>query len=289
MRLSIDCLPCLINQAVRMAKIHLESEEQRHHLVKRIMRELAAIDDNTSAPYVAQIIQRALKEALQNPDPYQEQKHYYNQEMLKLEDDLFNLVASARDRLQAALKLSAAGNIIDFGPGYDLSRDKVIETVRETMTKDIDQDVFVLLKSDLKKTRHLLYLGDNAGEIVFDKVFIRTIKKQYPELEVIFATRGKPVINDATEEDAYFVGIDAYAKIINNGTDIPGTVLEQCSPDFLRIFEKADLIIAKGLGNFESLYGTDLPRNLYYIFLCKCNLFMERFRAKLNDLMLIKE
>lgn len=288
MKLSIECLPCLLNQAVKMAKFHLESEEEQHRLTMKILLDLAALDEQASAPYAAQKIHQALRASLQNPDPYREQKQYYNQEMLKLEDDFSLLLKSSGDRLQAALKLAAAGNIIDFGPNYDLSREKVLQIVHETMQKEFAQDLFLTLKSDLTQARSLLYLGDNAGEIVFDKIFIHSIKEQYPHLEIYFATRGKPVINDATEEDAYYVGMDSYARIINNGTDIPGTLIEHCSSSFVSIFNEADLIVSKGLGNFESLYGTG-DKNVYYIFLCKCSLFMNRFGAEQNDIMLIRE
>ena len=288
MKLSIECLPCLINQAVRMAKVHLDTEAEQRSLVKKIMLEIAAIGDQASAPYAAQKIQRAFKDALQNQDPYREEKDFYNSEMLKLEGEFWDLVRSAEDRLGVALKLAAAGNIIDFGPGHDLSREKVLEVIHQTLAKDFPAEAFDALKSDLQAARKLLYLGDNTGEIVFDKIFIRTIKEEYPRLEIDFATRGEAVLNDITEEDAYLVGMDGYARIINNGTDIPGTVLEHCSHSFQKVFNEADLIIAKGQGNFESLYGSGRD-NLYYVFLCKCNLFMERCGANQNDIMLIKE
>jgi len=208
--------------------------------------------------------------------------------MLKLEGDFYALVESAVNPLDIALKLAAAGNIIDFGPGYDLSRDNVLKTIKESMEKDYSQEVFVSLASALKDADKLLYLGDNAGEIVFDKIFIRTIKECYPHLQIDFATRGEPIMNDVTEEDAYMVGIDTYANIINNGTDIPGTILEHCSDSFVNVFNEADVIISKGQGNFESLYGNGY-NNLYYIFLCKCDLFMDRFGARRNDLVLMKE
>jgi len=288
MKLSIECLPCLINQAVRMAKVHLDTEAEQRSLVKKIMLEIAAIEDQASAPYAAQKIQRAFKDVLQNQDPYREEKDFYNSEMLKLEGEFWDLVRSAEDRLGVALKLAAAGNIIDFGPGHDLSREKVLEVIHQTLAKDFPAEAFDALKSDLQAARKLLYLGDNTGEIVFDKIFIRTIKEEYPRLEIDFATRGEAVLNDITEEDAYLVGMDGYARIINNGTDIPGTVLEHCSHSFQKVFNEADLIIAKGQGNFESLYGSGRD-NLYYVFLCKCNLFMERCGANQNDIMLIKE
>jgi uncharacterized protein with ATP-grasp and redox domains len=288
MRYSMECLPCLLNQGIRVARLYLENEEEQRNFLKSIIAEIAIIDHNTSAPYIAHKVHRALKEALQNPDPYQKEKIYYNQEMLKLEDDFSRLVESAVNPLDVALKLAAAGNIIDFGPGYDLSRDNVLKAVKDSMEKDYSQEVFVSLVSALKDADKLLYLGDNAGEIVFDKIFIRTIKECYPHLQIDFATRGKPIMNDVTEEDAYMVGIDTYANIINNGTDIPGTILEHCSDSFVNVFNESDVIISKGQGNFESLYGNGYT-NLYYIFLCKCQLFTDRFGARPNDLILMKE
>lgn len=288
MKYSIDCLPCLLQQAVRTAKKHLPNEEDQIVLVKEIMATMAAMERNVSAPYIAHKIQIALKKALNNPDPYAEDKNYYNQEMLKLENELIQVRDSSPDHFVTGLKLAAAGNIIDFGPGYDLSRDKVLDTIKETLVKDYPQEVLFSLQTALKQAGKLLYLGDNAGEIVFDKIFISTIKDYYPSLEVYFATRGEPVLNDITEADAYLVGMDRLAKIINNGTDIPGTVLEYCSPDFRKIFAEADAIISKGQGNFESLYESGRD-NLYYIFLCKCSLFMERLGARQNDLILIRE
>lgn len=288
MKLSIECLPCLLNQAVRLSRVHIDNEEVQRCLLQRIMGELANLEDDASAPYAAQKIQRLLKELLQNPDPYREEKCYYNAEMLKLENDFQELINAAGDRLSMALKLAAAGNVIDFGPGYDLSRAKVLTVIRETLEKDFAPEAFEELKSRLQVSKSLLYLGDNSGEIVLDKVFIRTIKEYHPQLEVRFATRGAPVLNDVTEEDAYLVGMQDYAEIINNGTDIPGTVLAYCSPDFQSIFNDSDLLIAKGQGNFESLYGCG-KENLYYIFLCKCDLFAQRCGAKKDDIILKAE
>lgn len=288
MKLSVECLPCLVNQAVSLVKTHLDNEEVQRSLVKKIMLEIGTSEDATSAPYIVHKIQRALKEALQNPDPYKEAKLYYNSEMLKLEKEFLDLIRSADDKMETALKLAAAGNIIDFGPGYDLSKSEVLKVLNHTLEKEFDRETFASLKSALQVARKLLYLGDNAGEIVFDKMFISTITAEYPDLKIDFATRGAAILNDVTEEDAYFVGMDAFARIINNGIDIPGTVLEHCSTSFRQTFNSADVVIAKGQGNFESLYGNG-RNNLYYIFLCKCNLFMERCGALQNDIILMKE
>lgn len=288
MELSIECLPCLLAQAVRLTKTHIDSKDAQRQVLQRITMELAKLENNASAPYAAHKIQRVLKDVLQNPDPYREEKYYYNLEMLGLEHDFSEIISSAEDRLGTALKLAAAGNIIDFGPGYDLSREKVLAVIKQTLEKDFPPLVFDSLKSNLAASRRILYLGDNSGEIVFDKMFIRTIKEYHPHLEVKFAARGGAVLNDITEEDAYLVGMEAYADIINNGTDIPGTVLEYCSPEFRCIFNTSDIIIAKGQGNFESLHGCG-RENLYYIFLCKCDLFARKCGAKQNDIILMAE
>lgn len=288
MRLSIECLPCLLGQAVRLARSHIENEELQRKLIKRVTNELSNLEDSVSAPYAAYKTQMILKDILQNPDPYQKEKQYYNAEMLKLENRFDKLITSAEDQLSTGLRLAAAGNIIDFGPGYDLSREKVLQVIQQTMDKEFPLEVFDNLKAGLQRGRSLLYLGDNAGEIVLDKLFIRTIKEHYPHMEIIFATRGEAVLNDITEEDACLVGMQTYARIINNGSGIPGTVLEYCSPEFQDTFHDSDLVIAKGQGNFESLHGCKKD-GLYYLFLCKCDILLERFGAMKSDIILRAE
>lgn len=288
MKLSIDCLPCLFNQAVRFTKERVDSQADQKCLLQKVMLELAKADDDSSAPYVAHKIQRVFKQYLQDPDLYQKEKQYYNNEILKLEGRLHSLINSADDPLNTALKLAAAGNVIDFGPGYELSREKVLTVIHQTLDQNISPEVFAALKSNLDSSRRLLYLGDNCGEIVFDKLFIRTLKEHYSHLKVQFAARGGPVLNDVTKEDAYMVGMDEYAEVIDNGTDIQGTELALCPQEFQDIFQAADVIIAKGQGNFESLYGNG-RENIYYIFLCKCNVFMQRCGARQNEVILMAD
>jgi uncharacterized protein with ATP-grasp and redox domains len=288
MKHSIDCLPCLLRQAVRTAKTHIPDEETQLALLKEIMKEMLVSDNDASAPFIAHRIQEIMVNTLDNPDPYQEDKEYYNREMLNIESELIKLRDSCENPFAAALKMAGAGNIIDFGPGYDLSREKVLEIVETTMKIDLPGEVLLALRNDLRNAATLLYLGDNAGEIVFDKIFIDVIKNSFPELKIYFAARGKPVLNDITEADAYRVEMDKLAEIINNGTSIPGTDLEHCSAVFSNIYNKADVVISKGQGNFETLYGSG-RQSLYYLFLCKCNLFMERLGAQQNDLIFLKE
>jgi uncharacterized protein with ATP-grasp and redox domains len=229
-----------------------------------------------------------LTRALGNPDPYKEEKVYYNQEMMKLLPNLSSLIDEAADPFAAAVKLAAAGNIIDFGPGYDLSPATVLKTIAATMEMPLPEDTLTALKEDLAQAKTLLYLGDNTGEIVFDRVFVEAIKENYPDVRIYFAARGKPVLNDITEEDAYLVKMDEFAEIINNGTSIPGTMLEYVTPAFREIFAQADVIISKGQGNFECLLGSG-RENLYHLFLCKCDLFVDRLGVRKNDLIFREE
>lgn len=288
MKYSIDCVPCLLNQAVRTVKIFIPEEEEQLKIVKGLMTEMLELSEDVSAPYIAHRMQEALAKALDDPDPYRLEKAYYNQEMMKIAPDLESIRDKSPDPFATALKLAAAGNIIDFGPGYDLSREKVLATIAATMEMSLPEAELAALHEDLEGAKTLLYLGDNTGEIVFDRIFVNTIKKEFPAAKIYFAARGRPVLNDITEEDAYLVKMDEIAEIINNGTSIPGTVLEHVSPAFKEIFDQADVIIAKGQGNFESLFGSG-RENLYYLFLCKCNLFIERLGAKPNDLIFMRE
>lgn len=145
MELSVECLPCLVNQAVRLVKIHLDNEKAQRILVKKIMLEIGASDDTASTPYIAHKMQQVLKDVLQNPDPYRDVKLYYNSEMLKLEKEFLAVIRSAEDQLGTALKLAAAGNIIDFGPGHDLSRAEVLKVLNQTLEKEFNREVFTSL------------------------------------------------------------------------------------------------------------------------------------------------
>ena len=165
---------------------------------------------------------------------------------------------------QKALSYALAGNIIDFGPPRQFDLEK---TFREALSKKPAADDSDLLFDAIDRANLVLYLGDNAGEIVTDKLFIETL--QHPNL--VFATRGGVVLNDITLEDAREVGMDQVAKIIDNGFDAPSTMPEFCSPEFREILEKADVIISKGQGNFEGLYDFHRRNNVFFLFMVKCS------------------
>ncbi|BCG63531.1 MAG: hypothetical protein methR_P1250 [Methyloprofundus sp.] len=196
-----------------------------------------------------------------NIDPYREDKDQATQQALALYPELRKKVSGASDPLEMAVRIAIAGNIIDLGvaDSYDLDA-----TLNRVLTEPLAINDIVLLRNTLANSTSILYLADNAGETVFDKVLIETF-----ELPVSYVVKAGPIINDATHEDAIAAGIDQVAKIIDNGSNAPGTLLDQCSESFRKRFARADLVIAKGQANYESLGSTSAP--IFFLLQAKCN------------------
>ena len=184
-------------------------------------------------------------------------------------------IARAGDSLLRAIQYSMTGNYIDFGALAEVDKNKFEQLLVNVPNIEINDLEFKTLKKELEQAERLMFLTDNCGEIVFDMAFIRLLKMQYPKLQITVIVRGYPAVNDATMEDALQVGIDACGKVIPNGTNIAGTYIPWLSAEAKAEMDGADILIAKGQGNFESLHGCGL--NIYYLFLCKCQWFMERF------------
>jgi uncharacterized protein with ATP-grasp and redox domains len=267
-----------MNKANQLADKYFEDKHQKYTFMNRVLREIAEIEYHRTAPFLAAKVMRILQEETGINDFYLEEKKLFNDKLLSMENEIEDILYHSKDRFMTALKIGLAGNIIDFGALDEISFELVKEVVDKTLKSDFNNELYKKLKNDLSRSKKLLYLGDNTGEIVFDKIFIKEIIREYPDLEIFFAVRGKPVLNDANEEDAYGVGLNQYANIINNGTDLPGTDLLEVSDEFKEIFNGADVIISKGQGNFESLPGCG--KNVYYLFLCKCDLLVKKLKAE---------
>jgi len=261
MRTYLDCIPCFFKQALKAARLAGANEDTQ----KRILDNLAAAIPNfplsSSPPEMGGIVYRLVREITGEEDPFKEVKDEYNKIALNSYPDLKSKVIHSGDRLLTAIRLAIAGNVIDLGVDNPFDLEKEIEDVFKKDFAIFDYQEF---KEALKSTKQILYLADNAGEVVFDRILIEELNK-----EVTYVVRDKPVINDALIEDAKFCGIDKMAKIISNGSDVPGTVLSLCSRDFLDLYEKAKLIISKGQGNFEGLAGSD-NAPIFFLFKVKC-------------------
>ncbi len=271
MKTYIECIPCIINNGIAAAKRLKAKDPVIENMTREILVHLSKKDYNTSPPALVKGVYEIINQYLETQDPYGDVKNYFNSELLKLEDEFQKLIEESENTFQKALKLAIAGNIIDFGIKSEISKKMVLRHIHEVENKNLEIDDSTKLYDNLKESKTLLYLGDNCGEIVFDKIFIEEIKKEFPHLSIKFAVRGKAVINDATLEDAYYIGLNELVPIISNGDGAPGTVIEDCSEDFKKEFYSSDIIISKGQGNYESLNEID-RENVYFLFMAKCNM-----------------
>ncbi len=262
MKLYIDCIPCIISQTVKLSKeLNLDSGDQKK-LLKKVVAILSNVSYEKSPPHIAKEVYRLIHKIIKNPDPYKKVKDKYNRLALKLYPSLKREVENSKDRFKKAVKLAIAGNVVDFGSNRKFSLDK---TIKDVLIKKLTVDHASSLKRALKDAKIVLFLGDNAGETVFDRILIEEI----PKKRIYYGVRGYPVINDATLEDARASGLHRVTQLISNGSDAPGTILEECSSEFKSIFDKADLVIAKGQGNYETLNEVKGKR-IFFLFMVKC-------------------
>jgi damage-control phosphatase, subfamily I len=233
-----------------------------------------------SIPEMSRELHVLLKQYSNNPDPYQKEKKHSNDLVLGMYPELKDTIFKSDNYFDTALRLAIAGNIIDFGISntFDLH-----STIDKVLNSEFAIDDSLHLKQSLSKAKTVLYLGDNCGEMVFDKLFIETI--MHPNL--IYAVRGAPVINDATLDDAKYVGIDLVADVISNGYDAPSTLLNHCSSEFLEVFNRADVIISKGQGNLEGLLGKT-NKEVYFLLMVKCEVIADVLGVKKGDFVVMK-
>ena len=273
-RLNEDCLKCIIKRYTNYIPNDFDNEERLEY-----MKMINEIVDNASkeegAPVLTQAIRREMKRLYNIEEDYTQEKHYFNAMMLDKEMYTEGVVNSAKDSLKCALQYSMTGNYIDFGAMHSVDEkylQKLLDTVSE---RPINEAVYENMCKDLAGAHKLVFITDNCGEIVLDKVLIKTIKAQYPHIDITIMVRGDDTINDATMKDAEEVGMTDLVNVIHNGNDIPGTCISMLSEEALSYLDKADVILSKGQGNFETLRGCG--KNIYYIFLCKCDMFAKRF------------
>ena len=209
-----------------------------------------------------------LKEETGDPDPYRETRRRYNRLFLERLPQLEREIDSSKNPLLAAIRYAIIGNIIDFNPIHGLTIAGVEEVFAGLKEEPLEIDDSGLLEQELKRAKTLLYLGDNCGEICLDRLLIQKLKERAPDCRFYFAVRGAPVVNDSVEEDAYFVGMDAYATIISNGDFSLGTVLHRTSQQFRDVYAQADIVIAKGQANYECL--SEEKKDIYFLLMSKC-------------------
>lgn len=288
MRTYIDCVPCFFKQVIEACNVIGVPESKTRQVLNKLAERLPDFSLDCSPPQMAAEIHRTIRQTTGIADPYELLKKKSNELASAVYPELQRMVQTAPDRLLKAVEIAIAGNIIDYGAVSDLDIMKEINTIIQMEENRIEREndrffAFNDFKRILGKSKCLLYLADNAGEIYFDRILIEEIKSRKPELELCVAVRGAPVLNDCTMEDARQAGIGEYADILSNGHDAPGTVLCECSKEFLAAWEKADMIISKGQGNFESLSDDN---RVFFLFIAKCEVVVKHMGCSLRDTIL---
>lgn len=276
MRLDAECYPCMMSQAFRAARL----SGMKGDALRDAMRETAAfleeVDPSSSPPAAAVFFYDRIKELSGVENPFKELKHESNQRALALLPRLRQDNETSPDPLSFALRAAVAGNIIDFGAlaaPADLE-----ENIQRVLQNEAFIDHAEQLHTDLASASSALIICDNAGEIVMDRLLCEVLLSLYPSLDLTAAVRGGPAINDATLEDAEKTGLDVVCPVITTGLAMAGIELERCSPRFQEAFYNADVMLAKGQGNFETLDGRQ--ENIYFLFQVKCDCVSKALGAK---------
>jgi uncharacterized protein with ATP-grasp and redox domains len=256
----LDCYPCFLRQALDAARYAGADDDQQRAILNLVLDTLRSVDAASTPPEIGDAIHRIVRLETGGGDPYARPKEEATRQALALYHRLKTLIAEAPDPVAVAVRLAIAGNIIDLAPGspYDLW-----ETVERVLDQPFAIDDSRAFRRALDSTDALLYLADNAGETVFDRVLIESL-----EVRVTYAAKGGPVLNDATVDDAIAAGLEQVAEVVSTGSDAPGTVLRTCSAEFRRRYEKAQMIVAKGQANYETLSGEG--DRLFFLLQTKC-------------------
>jgi uncharacterized protein with ATP-grasp and redox domains len=272
-RLTPQCISCLLNKHLNTFLSSFSSVEKSQYM-QGVLKILGNADTSMSAPEILELINEHRKTMGISID-FSEIKTHFNKLLMSFEEDIAIKINGSKNPLKAAIKYAMAGNFIDFGSMQAVDEEKLNETLDNVERITIDNGLFEKFQEEISNAHHITYLIDNCGEIVLDKLLIKEISKINKDVKIDAIVRGKPVLNDCTMEDAKQVGLDKLVSVTDNGTAIPGTVLDRISPEAKNLIDGADLIISKGQGNFETLHHCG--KNIYYLFLCKCKMFAERF------------
>jgi uncharacterized protein with ATP-grasp and redox domains len=260
MRTYLDCYPCFLRQALDGARYAGADHRQQQRVLSHTLDLLRRVEPSRTPPEIGDEVHRIIRRICGNSDPYRGVKDACTRQALALFPELKARVQEAVDPLDVALRLSIAGNIIDLGPDHEYDLWDVIERV---LSQAFALDDRAALRQALDEADEVLYLADNAGETVFDRILIEAL-----DVPVTYAVKGGPVLNDATLEDARAAGLERAATLVDTGSDAPGTILDRCSPAFRASYDGAELIIAKGQANYETLSGAGL--RVFLLLQTKC-------------------
>ncbi|MDO5113517.1 MAG: ARMT1-like domain-containing protein [Planctomycetia bacterium] len=265
MKIQPACFPCIVRQAFNAMELLAGDAVAMEEILRRTCRLLAESDREKSPPALSAQMHREIREVLQCDDPYHSIKQQMNTITQTLLPYLQEKVEKAANPLEQAIRFAIAGNVIDFSTFEKVSSDQIQKTLEKVVKEPIVGLDVEVWRHQLESADHLLYIADNSGEIVLDRLLIEQLTQFLP---VTLAVRGGPVVNDVTREDAVFAGLENICSVVETGTDAPGILWEKCGEDFRRCFQESDLVFAKGQGNFETLQPSE--REIYHLFMVKC-------------------
>lgn len=274
------CIPCYYRQALSSAEFVTKDKKLQVALLNELAKLVPTLDPDASPAHNSTIVLKEVNKFLGISDPYKEEKRKYNKIALKMLPRLREIVCSSPARLITSARVAVVGNVIDLGIKTDINID---ETLRRVLEKGFTIDHTDKLREFIIRKPRVLYLVDNSGEIVFDRVFIEELIREGADVTV--GVKSGPILNDCTMEDAVQVGLTQITKVVETGSDWVGTDLTTCSDEFLKIFYESDLIISKGQGNFETLDRT--AKKVFFILKAKCDSVAEEFGVRKDDLLFV--
>lgn len=282
MRTQIDCIPCFLRQTLDACRQVTTDQVAIEATMREVLAAAANFDYSKPPPAMGQIIHRVLRQHIGHPDPYLEVKKQSTEYALRFAPKAQSLIDASEQPFETAVRFAIAGNILDFAVCSDWDEGRIDNSLEGALEHQIDTEAVHDLQERISVAESVLILGDNAGETVFDRLLIECFPGQP---KVTYAVKGSPVINDATLEDACHAGIDRVARLIHNGNDAPGTIIEQASPLLLDCFGNADVVIAKGQANFETLSVS--TRSVDFLTQIKCPVIAERYGYDVGEWLVI--
>ncbi len=286
MELCAACIRCVMDrQEERVSGLGTEREQSDY--LRGVARVIADADPEDSAPVLVERINHVYEKIFGPATDYAQVKKEFNALMLSLEPQIRKAMEQDGDALHAAMLFARAANYIDFGMAGQVEKETLFSLLEAAAEEKMDERVYNEFLADLRTARSLVYVTDNCGEIFCDRLVAEELQKRYPELDVTVMVRGRDALNDATMEDALMVGMEKVARVVDNGCGVAGTPLAYIGDEARKLLEEADVILAKGQGNYETMHGCGL--NVYYSFLCKCAWFRKQFGVLKNTGMFVRE
>ena len=269
MRISESCAKCLYDR-------QLNKTDNKEYLAE-IKKLLDNRRENDTSPYMVYLFNKVHVRYFGKGADYKDIKKRYNDLLLNMEDKLKKQIDDSDDPLAKSIVMARIGNYIDFGAMNHVDKDEFLDLFRDTQMREDDKLTYKAFLNECENAKNFLLVCDNCGEIVLDRLMIEQLKKRFPNLKVKALVRGEEVLNDATIEDALYCGLDKAADIVSNGEAIAGTIYDMMPDQAKQALDEADVILAKGQGNYESMSGQG--RHVFYELLCKCDLFTSRFKV----------